>query len=167
MFFRSSGKKEVQSDQELIETYRRTGDMETLGRLYDRYLHLVYGVCLKYLKDQEESQDAVMQIFEKLTVELPKFEVRNFATWLHVLSKNHCLMQLRAAKSESERMEHYSHEKIMEFEAFVHPSEEITLEMHLEIMKKCMEKLPAEQKECVDLFYIQEKSYKEIVETAG
>lgn len=167
MFFKSSGKREKLTDQELIDAYKRTGDVETLGVLYARYFHLVYGVCLKYLEDKEESQDAVMQIFEKLLSELPKFEVRNFGSWLHVLTKNYCLMQLRASRAENRQLEKYSREKIVEFEHYEHPSEKITIETHLEVMAKCIEQLPEEQKKCVDLFYIKEKSYREIVEIAG
>ncbi len=67
-------------------------------------MHLVYGVCLKYLKDREESKDAVMQIFEKLIIEIPKHNIENFRSWLHVVTKNYCLMQLRSDKSENERI---------------------------------------------------------------
>ena len=68
-------------------------------------MHLVYGVCLKYLKEREESKDAVMQIFEKLIVEIPKHNIENFSSWLHVVTKNYCLMQLRSDKSQSEKIE--------------------------------------------------------------
>ena len=66
-----------------------------LGELYQRYMELVYGVCLKYFRDPEESKDAVMNIFEELVHKLTVHNVENFKSWLHVLAKNHCLMQLR------------------------------------------------------------------------
>ena len=67
------------------------------------YMHLVYGVCLKYLKNRDESKDAVMQIFEKLITEIPKQKIENFRSWLHVVTKNYCLMQLRSDKSQKEK----------------------------------------------------------------
>ena len=104
MIFKISGKnKEDKSDEELLTGIPSGGDLEVLGELYSRYMHLVYGVCLKYLKDRDESKDAVMQIFEKLIIEIPKQNIENFRSWLHVVTKNYCLMQLRSEKSQSEK----------------------------------------------------------------
>ena len=101
MFFKSKGENKSEPDEWLIAKFKSTGDLEFLGQLYEKYMHLVYGVCLKYLKDRDASQDATMQIFEKLIVELPKRDVENFNPWLHVITKNHCLMYLRSLKSRS------------------------------------------------------------------
>ena len=81
-----------QSDTELVLLYRKSGDLKVLGELYQRYMELVYGVCLKYLKEPELAQDAVMQIFEELVSKLKKHEVDNFRGWLHQVAKNYCLM---------------------------------------------------------------------------
>jgi RNA polymerase sigma-70 factor (ECF subfamily) len=88
-----------QSDQDLVLLYRQSGDLKILGELYQRYMELVYGVCLKYLKEPEQAQDAVMQIFEELVSKLKKHDVENFRGWLHQVAKNHCLMQLRTPKN--------------------------------------------------------------------
>src|SRR5512145_2164759 len=104
MPFKLSGKiSKKRSDDELIEEFTSTGDLKVLGDLYSGYMHLVYGVCLKYLKDREESSDAVMQIFEKLITEIPKQKIENFRSWQHVVTKNYCLMQLRSQKSKDEK----------------------------------------------------------------
>ena len=79
----------LDEEWELISRYKRSGDLEALGQLYKKYMHLVYGVCLKYFKNKEDSQDAVMQIFEKIVVNLPKSDVKNFKSWLFVVTKNH------------------------------------------------------------------------------
>ncbi len=89
------------SDLELVEQYKESGDLSLVGALYNRYMTLVYGVCLKYLKDREESRDAVMQIFEKLMVSLKQHEITHFKSWLYVTSRNHCLMALRAKKGKN------------------------------------------------------------------
>lgn len=88
-------KKNKKSDEELLKEFASSGDLEVLGELYSGYMHLVYGVCLKYLKEREESMDAVMQIFEKLITEIPKYKIENFKGWLFIVTKNFCLMQLR------------------------------------------------------------------------
>ena len=90
--------KEV-SDADLAKQYKLLGDLTVLVELYNRHMPLVFGVCLKYLKDREESRDAVMQIFEKLVQSLREHEVAHFKSWLYVTARNYCLMQLRSNKN--------------------------------------------------------------------
>ena len=117
-----SAKYPEKSDGELLGKYIDSGDLDLLGELYSRYMHLVYGVSLKYLGDREDAQDAVMQIFEKLIIDLPKHEVQNFKSWLYVLTKNHCLMQIRSRKSAESRLTGLKIEQeFMESEEDQHP----------------------------------------------
>jgi RNA polymerase sigma factor (sigma-70 family) len=152
------------TDGELIELYRKTSDMKVLGRLYDPYMPLVYGVCLKYLKDREESKDAVMQIFEKLVTSLKTHEVTYFKSWLYVTSRNYCLMQLRSAKNR--KFEEIS-PNLMESDGLTHLETESELEINVGRLQKCIEELAEEQKECVRLFYLQQKCYREITQLTG
>jgi RNA polymerase sigma factor (sigma-70 family) len=152
------------TDKELVALYKESGDMAVLGELYQRYMELVYGVCLKYYKEPERSKDSVMLIFEELVLKLKKHEVDNFKGWLHQLAKNHCLMQLRTPKNM----------KTVEFKVEIVQSEE---EVHLngvlekeENFKKleyCLGTLSDEQRDTVKLFYLEGKCYNEIVEMTG
>ena len=160
-----------QSDTELVAVYRQSGDLKVLGELYQRYMELVYGVCLKYLKEPEQSQDAVMQIFEELVVKLKKHEVENFRGWLHQVAKNYCLMQLRTPKN-LKTVELPS--LLMQNEEDVHlngvmsdrtPSEE--KEENFQKLEKCIASLSDEQKLMIKLFYLEGKCYNEIVEVTG
>jgi len=166
MFVKSGKGKDDASDHWLIDQFISTGDLEFLGILYERYMHLVYGVCLKYLKDRDQSQDATMQIFEKLIAELPRRKIENFKPWLYVITKNHCLMHLRSEKSRI-----FQQGKILESDEFFmessydeHLNNEQVLDKDLESMKKCIEQLKHEQRECVKLFYLEEKCYQEIAD---
>ncbi len=151
-------------DGELIARYKLNGDLDALGILYNRYMHLVYGVCFNYFKDEEQSKDAVMQIFEELVKKLRVHEVQNFKSWLHVLTRNHCLMALR----KSARQNNVSlDDRFVENEEFVHLDIDNTKETQLTIMEKCMETLSEEQRKSVDLFYLQEKCYKEVADITG
>ncbi|MDZ7605266.1 MAG: sigma-70 family RNA polymerase sigma factor [Cyclobacteriaceae bacterium] len=165
MLFKLKKESHVHTDAWLIERYRATGDLEFLGKLYQPYMHLVYGVCMKYLKDREAARDATMQVFEKLVTELLRREVENFRPWLYVLAKNHCLMTLRAKKSKNLHRENFldSTEIFMESEGDLHHND-VTQEATLVALKNCMEQLKASQKECVKLFYLEEKCYQEIAE---
>lgn len=151
-------------DLALIAEYKKNGSLEVLGFLYNRYMHLVYGVCLNYLKDEEASKDAVMQIFEELVLKLKVHQVQNFKSWLHVVTRNHCLMVLRKlSKNNTISIE----EVFVEKDEFVHLDIEDTKEKQLTAMERCMDGLVDEQRICVDLFYLQEKCYKDIAEITG
>lgn len=133
-----------------------------LGVLYKRYMYLVYGLCMKYLKNRDDSQDAVMQIFETLIHDVPRFEIRNFKSWLYGVSRNHCLMKLRKDHADRNRYEKISAEIFMETTSVLHPIEETDNQQIQERLKECMEHLKAEQRRCVELFYYQQRCYKEI-----
>ena len=138
--------------------------MSVLGELYQRYMELVYGVCLKYFKEPETAKDSVMQIFEELVSKLKKHEVENFKGWLHQVAKNHCLMQLRTPKNL----------KIVEFKSdFVQSEENVHLngvlekEENFKKLEICLGTLTDEQRTAIKLFYLDGKCYNEIVETTG
>lgn len=151
-------------DAGLIALYKQTGDMQVLATLYQRYMDLVYGVCLKYFKEEERSKDAVMNIFEELSLKLKSHEISNFKSWLHSVTRNYCLMQLRTPKNL----------KITEFNADYMQSEEIVhlngvfeREEKLQLLAKCLQTLTPEQQQTVNLFYLEQKCYNEIVSITG
>ena len=150
-------------DDALLSSYRKSGDLSVLGRLFEKYVSLIYGVCLKYLKDEDQAKDAVMGIFEELVDKTTRHEIKQFRGWLYVLARNYCLMQLRSDK----KMEVVTLDDVMESSFDLHPDSAKYGEEHLTVLERCMDKLPYTQKESVNLFYIQEKCYKEIADTTG
>ncbi|MBX2944793.1 MAG: sigma-70 family RNA polymerase sigma factor [Cyclobacteriaceae bacterium] len=147
------------TDQELLQRYQATGNVEVLGYLYTRYTALVYGVCLKYLKDRDEAKDAVMNVFEKLIRALLEHEITHFKSWLYVTARNHCLMHLRANKNkQTEELSPF----LMESDGYAHLEDATELEGNLVKLEKCIEKLGEEQQRCVRLFFLQQKCYQEI-----
>jgi RNA polymerase sigma-70 factor, ECF subfamily len=164
MIFRLPGKKtHHRSDEELISAFCDTGNMESLGELFSPYLHLVYGVCLKYLKDRDESKDAVMQIFEKLVTDLPKQRVDNFRTWLYVVTKNFCLMQIRSQRTQNDRFTEWAIDQsvFMETDDTLHPIDKRSSDLE-DGLADCIERLKDEQKNCIRLFYYESMCYNEI-----
>lgn len=155
----------LDNESDLIQSYRETGEMRLLGKLYESYTHLVFGVCLKYLKNREDSQDAVMQIFEKITVDLRKHEVKNFKSWLYQVAKNYCLMELRRKKIEISDENSENLGNLMELSHNPHLTDEgAEKEAQLQVLEETILQLPPEQKRCVQLFFLEQKSYRQIVE---
>lgn len=152
------------ADKELISRYKSTSDLKTLGDLYQRYMELVYGVCMKYLQDSEKAKDAVMQIFEELVLKLKKHEVENFKSWLYQLAKNHCLMQLRTPRN-LKTVE--IPESLMQSEENVHLNGVLEKEENFKKLELCLGTLSEEQRKAVQLFYLDGRCYNEIAELTG
>lgn len=158
------------ADLEIIADYQDTQDPSLIGILFERYTHLVFAVCIKYLKNQDDAKDAVMQIFEDLVEKLKVHQIENFKSWLHSVAKNHCLMKLRSSKKEVELIEDFSEKKanlIVEFEDELHHINKHESEQKYEILHEVIQQLKEEQSICIRLMYIENKSYKEISELTG
>lgn len=133
--------------------------MELLGELYSRYMPLVYGVCLKYLRDMAASEDAVMQIFEHLVDKVKKHDIREFRTWLWSVARNHCLGILRKEKGNS-FME--IRPEIMESDSLLHLLDKKDDQQRLRRLEDCLQRLPEPQRVSVTLFFYEDKSYADI-----
>lgn len=153
------------NEKELLTQYRTTGSLDVLGKLYAPYMSLLYGVCYKYLQDADQSQDAVMQIFEELIPKLRTHEVDNFKAWLHVYTKNYCLMYLRKDKRRPQvDIEDNLYESEQQLSKV---DEEKWTDKDFEKLEDCMLTLNTEQEQCVRLFYLEQKCYKDIADETG
>ena len=155
----SKDKFENNSDNELLEKFYSDGSNEWLGILLQRYTLLLLGTCMKYLKNQEEAKDSVQQIFLKAITELPKYKVTYFKSWLYMIARNHCLVNLRN-KNIFIPVEDSSPFAVEEEDK----TERRDKEKRLNLMEMSMEELNVEQKICLMQFYIQKKSYAEIAD---
>ncbi|MGX5854897.1 RNA polymerase sigma factor [Dyadobacter jiangsuensis] len=162
-FFQGKVREPVPEAERLAE-YRRNGDVALLGALYEPYMDMVFGICFKYLREEEECKDAVMQIFEKLVSDLRQHEVANFKSWLHSVARNHCLMKLRVSRVAIGQGS--QDDQIQELEA-VSNDEVFTLDGQLDVLDGCLQKLVDEQRISIELFYLQNKCYRDIAGETG
>ena len=152
------------TDAELVNQYQQTADLQVLGALYQRYMDLVYGVCLKYLKEPEDAKDAVIALFEELVSKVQKHEIENFRSWLYQVAKNHCLMRLRRMqKTVVVKMD----TGLMQSEENVHLDGVFEKEENFKQLEYCLEQLVTEQRRAIELFYLEGKCYNEIAAQTG
>jgi len=152
------------TDEELALLYKNSGELNVLGQLYERYMDLVYGVCLKYFHDAEAARDAVMQIFEELVTKLRRHEVESFRAWLHQVAKNHCLMQLRTPRN-LKTVEFRT--ELVQSEENVHLNGVLEKEENYQRLQYCLQRLSEEQRTSIRLFYLEGKCYREVAELTG
>jgi RNA polymerase sigma-70 factor (ECF subfamily) len=151
-------------DTELLDLFYKDHDNEWLGILLQRYTLLLLGVCMKYLRNEEEAKDSVQQIFLKVIQELHKYKVEYFKSWLYMVAKNHCLMKLREKQGKITTEIN---------EKFTAPADETDRQAlwendhTLQVMESALSELNDEQKRCVTLFYLEKKSYQEVSDITG
>jgi RNA polymerase sigma-70 factor (ECF subfamily) len=161
----NTGKYNHITDQELLEKFYADHNNEWLGILLERYTLLLLGVCMKYLKNEDDAKDSVQQIFLKVIQELHKYRVEYLKSWIYMVAKNHCLMKLRDKQG---KVPVEINEKLLSS-----PGEETDRQVLLqndqaiELMEEALKELNPEQKQCVTLFYLQKKTYQEINEITG
>lgn len=153
--------KGASQDGELLQQYMQSLDNALLGELYARYIPLIYGVCLKYLGSVDDASDAVMDIFEHLASKIAKYNIDEFRPWIYTVAKNHCLQKLRHVNKE---IPVDASSGIMEYISIVHLLEDKgSREDEFRHLERCMDKLPEKQRECVQKFFYDNKSYADIV----
>lgn len=153
------------TDQQLLENFYASHDSKWMGILLERYTLLLLGVCMKYLKNEEEAKDSVQQIFLKVITELQKYKVEYFKSWIYMVAKNHCLMKLRDRHGKIPS----SLDENLVMAAGSEPDTHTLLQNDktLDLMESSLKELNREQQQCVTLFYLQKKSYSEISEETG
>jgi len=161
MWLRSKRNMSQLGDSELIALYRDASDMDALAFLFDRYIDLIFGVCMKYFKQAQDSEDGTMAVFEVLVKKLKTHEVRNFKSWLYVLTKHYCLQKLRQTQKTLTKD---SDDILMHLVDEVHPDDIDLIESKENALRDCIQQLPAEQKKAIEMFYFKSLSYFEIAE---
>ncbi len=161
-------KKEYSSDEELLKHYKQSGNKDLFADLFKKHVSVVYGTCLFYLQDKDEAQDATMQLFEKLMLDINNREIDNFKGWLSFVVRNHCISIIRKNKSQNKNIKSYYE---FEYEDANYETEEkintVSDDVMLENMKQCLPKLKENQRLCVELFYLNNKSYQDIANQTG
>lgn len=156
------------SDVDLVSEYQKDGNKAIVGILYKRYSHLVLGLCMKYLRSLDEAEDMVIHVFTKLLEDLAKHQIEYFKSWLYTYSKNHCLMHLRSAQVRIKKELEYKENIKLLVESDDELHQNITKkEVVLTALELAIEELTHEQKICIKLFYLRQKSYQEIVDETG
>lgn len=157
-------KHEQLSDEDLLQRYLHDRNNKWLGILLPRYSLILFGVCMKYLKDEDDAKDCVQQIFFKVINEIHKYNVQHFRSWIYMVAKNACLMWIRGQKNfkvewnENLNLKEDGNEQKQQL---------AEKEKILNLLQENILKLKPEQQACINYFYLQKKSYAEITTLTG
>lgn len=152
------------SDHELLQRFYKDHDNTWLGILLPRYTLLLLGVCMKYLKNEDDARDCVQHVFFKVINELHKYKVDYFKSWIYMIAKNHCLMKLRDQKVTLTEL---NDKMVATDKNYFDKKEVMEKEQLLKQLQEAIRLLNPEQQQCVNLFYLEKKSYAEVADITG
>jgi RNA polymerase sigma-70 factor (ECF subfamily) len=92
------------SEATLISLVRQKHQV-AFKRLYDKYLPMVYGLCLRMTGSRAMAEEATQEVFIQVWRKIGTFAGdSSFKTWLHSLATNTTLTYLRKQKGWLQRM---------------------------------------------------------------
>lgn len=150
-------------DEELLSRFYADGNNDWLGILLERYTMLLFGVCMKYLKHEEQARDAVQHVFLKALSEVPKYKIDNIGGWLYQVARNLCLSNLRSKKEYADEgaLQHIAQDEEVPLSLLIEK------EKNIDRLKEELMNLREEQRLCVAAFYLEKKSYNQISDSTG
>jgi RNA polymerase sigma-70 factor, ECF subfamily len=149
-------------DSVLLERVVQDSDHAViLTEWYQRYAHLVFGVCLKYLKNKEDAEDLTLSIFSVLIERAIKSDIKNFKSWLYTLTKNECLMKLR------KRSYSFYDVGLLKNLTFEEETTDVETDFYLSHLVHAIQSLNDTQQEIIRLFYLEKMSYEDIQKITG
>ena len=138
------------------------GDAQALNVLVDKHKGLAYNVAFRILQNSEDAKDVTQNSFIKALENLGHFrQESSFSTWLYRIVYNEAMMLLRKQKMNLEFLD----ETYVDVRDEEEPQPD-QAKMQL-TLNKAIEELKPRERTVIDLFYLGEKSIKEIRKITG
>jgi len=151
------------SDEDVLRMLKESGKTNCVRELFIRYLRLIYGVCLNYLKDADDAENAVKQIFNNLLFKLKDYEITTFRPWIYHYTKNYCL-QIQGKENYSVISDYEEHD--VEFDRIIDLFESNDAEQTA-LLANCLKELTPQQRVSINYFFKDKLSFAEIADKAG
>lgn len=152
------------SDEQLVTRFKKTGDVYYVGLLFERYNEMTVSLCLNYLKNETDAEDAAMDCFELLVGDLKRTDVKQFGAWYYTVVRNLLLKSKRQRQKRTHTpiLEGY-HDEAEADELLQSLFEQDKPEARA-VLKEAFDALKPLQRSCVTMFYLKQKSYVEIAQ---
>jgi RNA polymerase sigma-70 factor, ECF subfamily len=145
------------------------GDKRAFGRLVDAHKRVVFGLCVRLLRDPEESKDAAQEAFVRAYAAIGTYDAAQpFAPWILRIARNHCLDLLRRRIPESQKLdldaepEDGAPAREVADPAATRGDDALERRETAAILEQAVAALPPNYREVIQLFHVEHLSYKEI-----
>jgi RNA polymerase sigma factor (sigma-70 family) len=134
------------------------------------YNNLVFNLCLQYLQNKQDAEEAAQDVFVKIHKKLPTFEGKSsLKTWIYRITINHCLDVLKGRKRQKRFAFIFDffndkNDNSRDLPHFDHPGVLLEDRESLESLFKKINQLPENQRTALILKYLDELPQREIAE---
>ncbi|MEO1435281.1 MAG: sigma-70 family RNA polymerase sigma factor [Bacteroidota bacterium] len=160
---------EFWTDEQLISDFQHSNNPACLAELYQRYQLLILGISYQVLEDASESEDLLNEVFIKLIHH--KQPIRHFRNWVYTATKHLAIDKKRKRTHYREAIQKASQVHEQQPNPLSDAPSDGALspgrERQLKQIKIALHDLPIAQRQCLELFFLQEKTYKEIQTLTG
>lgn len=144
------------SDEKIIEEVR-SKDQDLYYIIVERYQSKLLRYASNLIKDMDQASDIVQNSFIKAFVNLNSFNTKkNFSSWIYRIVHNEAINVAKKYQRELPILDNINFQNDKNTKDYFEQKEIVAK------VKKCLEKIPLLYSEPLSLFYIEEKSYKEI-----
>ncbi len=138
----------------------RDGRTAALATLFERHHARLYRYCLRMTGNRAAAEDLVQDVFMKMLKYKTTFkDDSEFVPWMFGIGRNACLAQLRRAATD-----HFA-ETDVEAQQASEAAEESRHDGEDELVRRALQRLPADRREILVLSRFEYKTYDEIAKT--
>jgi RNA polymerase sigma-70 factor (ECF subfamily) len=164
----TEGEQGGQSAQAALARAAASGDRSAFARLVEMTKRPVYGLCLRLLGDAEEARDAGQEAYVRAWAALATFDASQpFGPWVLRIARNHCIDLVRRRLPAARKVEldaPAEEERPVELAdpAARRADEALEQAQMARSLEALVQRLPDRYREVVQLFHVEQMSYKEI-----
>jgi RNA polymerase sigma-70 factor (ECF subfamily) len=143
------------------------GDQQAFRQLVVNHKDMIYTISMNILKNQEEAEDVAQMVFIKAFQKIDTFKrTALFSTWLYRIAYNLSISELRKRKNRFVEIDGLNFEKLSnnladgDIDGYDKEEESVQL-------LRAMDRLEAEERGLVSLYYIQDQSVEQISSITG
>jgi RNA polymerase sigma-70 factor (ECF subfamily) len=155
------------SDEELVERVKR-GDRRAFQMLVDRHKGMVFNIAWRMLRNREDAEDASQEAFLRAFRSIRTFRGQaKFSSWLYQITVNVCLSSVERAHARQTFVELQDEVDGMDphaMDGIPSPEDIVAREDFGDRVRELVEALPPMYRAVVTLYYLQERSYREVAE---
>jgi RNA polymerase sigma-70 factor, ECF subfamily len=157
---------QLQRDLELLMRRVQRGDRGAFSGIYDATSPRVYGVVKRVLRDPAMSEEVTQEVFVEVWRKAATYdpEYGSVATWVTTVARRRAIDRVRREQSQRDRLEALRREPET---SSADSADVVASTMEVERVRAAIDTLPADQREVIELAFIEGYAHGAIAEQLG
>ncbi|MDN3292593.1 sigma-70 family RNA polymerase sigma factor [Streptomyces ficellus] len=161
-FARIGGSSHREPDLSEVVAQVAGGDQDAFATLYDSIAGPVFGLVLRVLRDPAQSEEVAQEVMVEVWRHAARFrpEQGSVMAWVMTMAHRRAVDRVRSEQAATERDRRSARRE--HTPAYDQVSEEVTVRLESEQVRRCLQSLTELQKQAVTLAYYHGYTYREV-----